>query len=255
VKEKPTQRNPVTLLIQVPCTECGETTVPIPANATQLATYITCADCAAKNHTINHEEIRLAQTAKRQQAIEKAWADRTPAFFRTHNLIDDPNIMKRINTASKANAPLIVYGQNAQKRSAILWQYLTALGTAGIPSPRIGGGQESDTLALATTADFKLIDNIKRDYLNPKYRNIYIDGIGEARFLNKARRHEEYSLLARTMLNHNQTPILTVNFWSPANPNGNPFKSPEIIDWVGVNAAADLATIYDRKQYLPIEVT
>lgn len=242
------------LMIDVPCTACGTRTVPVPANATALASYATCPDCATAAHTIDHDEILAAQKATRQQAIEKAWADRTPSFFRTHDLVDDPQTVKRITQASANRAPLIVYGQNAQKRSAVLWRYAAALGTAGVRSPEVGGGNEADTLAMATTADFKLINDIKRDYLNPRYKAVLIDGIGEGRFINENRRHEEWGILARTMLAHGQIPLFTCNFWAPDNPRTNPFRTPDLIKWVGVNAAADLAVIYDRQAYLPLEV-
>jgi hypothetical protein len=226
----------------------------VPANAPSLAAVITCATCAAKNHIIDHSEITAAQHRTKQVAIDKSWRERTPAFFTTHDLIDNQETLQRIHLASKARAPLMVYGLNAQKRSAIMWRYLAALGNSGVISPRTGGGTETDTLALATTADFKLIDTIKRDYLKNSYNAVYIDGIGEGRFLNTARRHEEYSALSSKMLAHNQIPVFTANFWSPDNPKANPFKTPDLINWVGVRAATDFATIYEKQPFLPIEV-
>lgn len=244
------------VMIGVSCTTCTTAMVPVPANAPGLAAVAVCSTCAVKTHVINHGELKAAQYAIRQQAIEAAWLTRTPAFFRTHDLINDPDTYTRISAAAAKHAPLIVYGHNAQKRSAILWCYATTLGTlAALPSPKVGGGNEADTLALATTADFKLIDSLKQDYLSSRYRAVILDGIGEARFLNESRRHEEYAILARTMNAHNQIPLFTVNFWAPNNLRTNPFRTHDLMKWVGANAAADFAAIFDRSPYLPLEVT
>jgi hypothetical protein len=238
------------MLIKVPCTRCTENTVSVPANAVGLANLAVCASCAKKIHTIDHGEIIEAQRLNRQHAIESAWAARTPAFFRDHDLIDDPETITRLTRGAASRAALIVYGQNSQRRSALMWRYAAILGsTVALRSPEVGGGEEANTLALSTTADFKLVDAIKKDYLNRRYKAILLDGISTSRFISEARRHEEYGNLARTMLSNNQIPIFTTSMWAPDNPNANPFGAEgnrDLMKWVGVDAAVAFSTLYDR---------
>ena len=131
------------------------------------------------------------------------------------------------------------------------------LAAEGITDIRIevGSGAKRDRpvfvslVAEATTADFKLVDAIKKDYLNRRYKAILLDGISTSRFISEARRHEEYGNLARTMLSNNQIPIFTTSMWAPDNPNANPFGAEgnrDLMKWVGVDAAVAFSTLYDR---------
>ena len=218
-------------MASVRCTECGSNEVLIPRNAPDMAAFALCPSCADSQDQLGQAEatIRAAAQAERVKKITQEWAKATPDY------LDDISIPshddERLSNAAAHRAAIVVYGEDAAVRSAYLWTYGRYLGAQGLSYSKVGGGAESETLALATTASFADIKSVHDSYMRDSYKAVMIDGIGEGRFISQVGRHEEYALLARKMLHRSQLPIFSVKGSLPKNLASGDGKSVPFSQW------------------------
>ncbi len=234
------------LMASVRCTQCGSVDVLIPRTAPDMMAFALCPSCADSQAELDQAEatIRAAAAAERVQKITSEWSSARPEYL--DDITIPPHDDERLSNAATHRAALIVYGQDAPTRSAYLWNYCRYLGAQGLSYSKVGGGSESETLALATNSDFSRMQSVRDRYISDSYKAVMLDGIGEGRFLSQERRYEEYTQLARKMLRRSQLPIFSVKGSLPSSLASaedkatpfNPWGDPQLVTRIGDTSAS-----------------
>lgn len=199
----------------VNCSQCGTPNAVIPRNAPDFAPYALCPECSLATYDQEQEwaTIRAVEARNRAHRITAAWDQATPTHLAAYPVPE--RTLERMNAAANARAALVVYGDDPHTRASHLWTYARLLGERGLAPTKVAIGHEADTLAAATTADFKDIKTIHDSYLGSRYKAVMIDGIGQGRFINPARRTQEWDTLARSILGNKQLPLLGIAHSAP----------------------------------------
>jgi hypothetical protein len=234
-----------TLMTTVDCSQCGAHTALVPRNAPDFVPFALCPNCSLASYDQEQEwaTIRAVEARNRAARITAAWDQVTPTHLAAYPVPE--RTLERMTAAADARAALVVYGDDPHTRASHLWAYARLLGERGLAPAKVARGFEADTLAAATTADFKDIKAIHDAYLGNRYKAVMIDGVGQGRFLNPARRTQEWDTLARSILGHNQLPLLGIAHPAPQAVTREvdkhlPFSTygdPDLVGHIGINPA------------------